>query len=167
MLKPQDVLFLLKLDAHRGAAWSYARLSKDLGLSQGEIANCVRRTTKAGLLDPSTHEPLRTPLYEFLVHGLKYVFPAERGPRVRGMPTAASAPPLSERLVAPEAPLVWPHASGTVRGESLHPLYRTAPSVATADPAVYRRLALVDALRAGTARERRLAADLLQEEMAA
>ena len=41
----------------------------------------------------------------------------------------------------------------------------TAPRVALADAAVYRRLALLDALRLGSARERGLAADLLKKEL--
>lgn len=166
MLKPQDVLILLKLDAHREERWTYSRLVGELGISQGEIVNAVKRAAKSGLLQPTDFRPVQAALFEFLVHGLKYVFPAERGARVRGMPTAGSAPPLSERLTAAETPLVWPWAKGKVRGESLRPLYKTAPAAAAADPALYRRLALVDALRTGSARERRLAAAALEEAMA-
>jgi hypothetical protein len=43
--------------------------------------------------------------------------------------------------------MVWPHAKGTVRGESLTPLTPTAPEAAQRDEALYRVLALIDALR--------------------
>ncbi len=165
-LKPQDVLLLLELDAHRDEPWTFARVSETLHLSQGEVANVVRRSTKAGLFNAEAGRPVRAALYEFLVHGLRYVFPAEPGPRTRGVPTAGSAPPLSEVLTAAEVPMVWPWSEGTVRGDGLEPLYKTAPRVALADPVMYRRLALVDALRIGSARERRLAADFLKKKMA-
>ena len=165
-LKPQDVLLMLELDAHRDEPWTFARMAGTLLISQGEIANAVRRSTKAGLFNAELGRPIRAALYEFLVHGLRYVFPAERGPRTRGVPTAGSAPPLSEVLTAAEVPMVWPWSEGTVRGDGLEPLYKTAPRVALADPVMYRRLALVDALRVGSARERRLAADFLKKEMA-
>jgi hypothetical protein len=37
---------------------------------------------------------------EFLIHGLKYVFPAYPGALVRGVPTAHSAEPLKGLLIA-------------------------------------------------------------------
>jgi len=49
-------------------------------------------------------------------------------------------------------PLVWPYASGTVRGMGLEPLHAAVPKAAHNDPELGERLALVDALRLGDAR---------------
>ena len=54
---------------------------------------------------------------------------------------------------------------GTVRGITLYPLYENLPLAALDDPLLYELLALQDALRIGQARERELAASMLQERM--
>jgi hypothetical protein len=46
------------------------------------------------------------------------------------------------------------------------PLYRSVPGAALRDPAFYEWLALVDAVRSGRARERRMAADELGRRLA-
>jgi hypothetical protein len=47
----------------------------------------------------------------------------------------------------------------------LLPLYESVPEAALEDPQFYELLALFDALRAGQARERKLAAELLGERL--
>ena len=42
-------------------------------------------------------------------------------------------------------------------GEALEPLYKTAAKAAQRDPKLYECLALIDAIRSGRARERKLA----------
>ena len=66
---------------------------------------------------------------------------------------------------ASEAPPVWADPEGTVRGESLEPLYPTVPRAARADAKLYEWLALVDAVRAGRARERELAVKELRSRL--
>lgn len=158
-LKPQDVVVVLKLAAQPAAKWTYPKLAADLAMSASEVHASVRRATRSGLLlDDDRHTPNRRALLEFLVHGLKYAFPAERGRLTRGVPTAHAAPPLREHFAAgEESPPVWPDPEGTVRGEELEPLYRSAPKAARLDERLYELLALVDAVRAGRARERELA----------
>jgi hypothetical protein len=101
-------------------------------------------------------------LEEFLVHGVKYVFPAKRGEPTRGVPTSYAAQPLRQ-VIAPgdEPPPVWPYAAGTKRGTAFEPLYKMAPKAALRDPVLYEYLALVDALRDGRARERKLAEEMI------
>ena len=157
-LKPQDILVLLKLAALGDAGWSYPKLAVDLSMSPSEVHASVRRATQAGLMHEASRAVNRSALLEFLVHGLKYVFPPERGGMTRGLPTAHSAPPLDDHFrKSSEPPLVWPDPQGTVRGEELEPLYRSVPQAARADAQLYEWLALVDAVRAGRARERELA----------
>jgi hypothetical protein len=62
---------------------------------------------------------------------------------------------------------VWADDEGSVRGESIEPLYPSAPRAAREDPKLYELLALVDALRIGRARERKLAEALLRQRLAA
>jgi hypothetical protein len=166
-LKPQDVLVVLKLLAHPNEAWSYPKLAVELSMSASEVHSSVRRATRSGLLqDNDRRAPNRKALLEFLVHGLKYVFPAERGGMTRGIPTAHAAPPLRHQFaVSDEPPPVWADAEGTVRGEELEPLYRSVPKAARADKHLYELLALVDAVRSGRARERELAVKELRSRL--
>jgi hypothetical protein len=166
VLKPQDAVVLLKL-AVAGSEWTYPSLAESLGMSASEVHAAVRRAARAGLYDEQRRSPNRKALIEFLVHGLRYVFPAERGPLTRGLPTAYAAPPLNQKIQASaEPPPVWPDAEGTVRGEELRPLYRSVPRAARRDQALYELLALVDAIRAGRARERKIAATELEARLA-
>jgi len=38
---------------------------------------------------------------EFLIHAVKYLFPARRGAEARGIPTSWAVPPLSSELSTP------------------------------------------------------------------
>jgi len=73
----------------------------------------------------------------------------------------------SLQQVFAEPPLVWPHPEGKVRGESIEPLYPSAVDAARRDSRLYECLALVDALRIGRAREKKLAIDLLTKRLRA
>lgn len=168
-LKPQDLLVLLKVAAHPPQRWTYAALGEALAMSASEAHASVKRAVASGLaVAPARGEwsPVRPNLLEFIVHGVRYIWPATPGPVKRGVPTAFGAEPLASMLTAApgEAP-VWAHPAGSAKGPTLSPLYRTAPQAALTDPALHRMLALVDALRAGRARERTLAAKLMEAEL--
>lgn len=160
VLKPQDLLVVLKLWVSRGRAWTYPELAKALGMSASEVHGAVKRAHAAGLLlEPKADAmPHAEALLEFLIHGARYAFAPDRGERTRGVPTAHAAPPLADTFQeTEEPPPVWPHPKGSVRGQSFSPLYRSAPEAALGDPALYELLALLDAMRGGRARERDLA----------
>jgi biotin operon repressor len=163
ILKPQDVLVLLKLAVREDSGRpSYLDLARSLGMSVSSVHAAMQRTKRLGLL--INHQPNRRALLEFLVHGIRYVFGVERGELTRGMPTAYAAPPLSTEIASGnEPPPVWPDSEGTVRGETFSPLYKSVTTAARNDPQLYQVLALVDALRAGRARERNLAEQHLQK----
>jgi hypothetical protein len=161
--KSLDIVVLLKLLLERQQR-SYADLSKDLYISASEIHAAAMRSIAAGLLGHD-RVPLRKPLENYLLHGVRYAFPAQRGAVARGMPTAFAAPPLSKEVASNDLPLIWVYPEGTVRGVSIPPLYKTVPKAAKADPALYELLALVDALRIGRARERKLAEDELHQRL--
>ena len=171
ILKPQDVMILLKLVALGREPWTYQRLAVELSISQSEAHAGVKRAVAARLMSDATAaggRPIQPALLEFLIHGVRYAFPPSRGELTRGMPTAYAAPPLDRLIVQPtEPPPVWPYAEGTVRGYSFEPLYPSAPKAASRDPALYELLALVDAIRDGRARERSLAARQLELRLGA
>lgn len=174
-LHPQDVVVVLKLVARSEASrrWTYAELSRDLFMSTSQVFSSVARAEKACLLaadrvphslDLSNDEPRvwlfthPNNLKEFLIHGVKYVFPVERGGSTRGVPTAAGAPPLSKHFPQDFHLLpVWPYPAGLYRGISFSPLYKNVPQAALKDEKLYELLSLLDAIREGRAREREIA----------
>lgn len=168
VLKPQDVLLILKLAALEGKPWTQVQLASELGFSQGEVSSGIRRALASRLLVKSQGlvRPARQPLLEFLLHGLPFVFAPDRGALTRGMPTA-EASPVFRGLLAPtdQPPPVWPDPEGTVRGETFSPLYRSAPHAARKDAKLYDLLALVDGLRGGRARVRSFASQELRKRL--
>ena len=166
VLKPQDVVVLLKLVSLDEGGFTYAALSKALHMSASEVHAAVARAAKAHLYSPMSGRPMRRNLEEFLLHGVRYCFPAEWGTKTRGMPTAYAANPLREQIVSGEGlPPVWEYAHGTVEGLSVTPLYRSVSQAASNDSTLYELLSLVDALRIGRSRERRIAGDLLSTRL--
>jgi hypothetical protein len=133
-------------------------------MSASEVHAAVKRAQASRLLHgPELNErPILSAIEEFLAHGLKYAFPADRGAPTRGVLTSYAAQPLRQ-VIAPndEAPPVWPYPAGSQRGIAFEPLYRQAPKAALRDPVLYELLALVDALRDGRARERKLALEMI------
>jgi hypothetical protein len=167
-LKSQDVVVLLKLISYGGRRPSMAMMAMDLLISPSEVHGALKRLIDSHLVSASAqgHRPLLPAVEEFLVHGLKYVFPAKRGELTRGVVTSHAAEPLRRHFAAsPDPPPVWPHPEGTQRGVSLEPMYKSVPAAALRDPALYEMLALVDALRDGRARERKLAEKELTERI--
>lgn len=150
-----------------GLVWSQRLLAEETVLSLSEVNSACRRLAGVGLLTPESRKVVRSSLLEFLVHGLKYVFPATMGKASRGMPTGYAADPLREMFLtsANEPPPVWPDVDGTVRGMALKPLYQSVPIAAKKDKTLYEYLVLVDAIRAGRARERSMAIEILQKRL--
>lgn len=160
VLKPQDVVVALKLSEFEGKRPSFAQIADELAMSASEVHAAVKRAQASHLVHgPELGErPNCKALEEFLIHGLKYVFPAQHGAMTRGLPTSYAAEPLKKYIKAGDEPLpVWPSANGPVRGAAFEPLYPSVPEAAKRDSYLYELLALVDAIRDGRARERRIA----------
>ena len=60
---------------------------------------------------------------------------------------------------------VWPSAKGTMKGQSIIPLYPSVVEAVQKDYKLYELLALIDALRVGKAREREIAISELKERI--
>jgi hypothetical protein len=159
MLKPQDIVVLLKLLTAGNRRPTYAQLAVDLCMSPSEVHASIRRSRAARLVrGPELGDRVNArALEEFLVHGIKYAFPPEKGGMTRGIPTASAAEPLNRKMTQEEPVPVWPFEQGSKRGYAFLPLYRRAPQAALKDRELYQLLALVDALRDRSARERELA----------
>jgi hypothetical protein len=159
-LKPQDIVVVLKLLGYPSGRPPISIVASDLGLSPSEVHGAIQRLRSCKLLHgPALKDkPNISGLVEFLIHGLKYAFPAEHGEVTRGIPTSYAAEPLKSEIAASDdLPPVWPWHEGDTRGGSLEPLYKSVPHAALRDPALYQLLALVDAIRDGRTRERNLA----------
>jgi hypothetical protein len=166
-IKSQDVLVLLKLVAQGNESWTYNGLAMELDLSPSQVHAAVRRAIESGLAheaDGRVRVNVRN-LEEFLIHALRYLSIPERGPKSRGMATLTSAPPFAALFVNGDEPIVWPDPSGDVRGESLAPIYKSAPNAARRDPKLYELLVIADALRSGRAREKQAAVKELKKRL--
>ncbi len=165
-MKPQDLLVVIRLLAS-GWPGNFAALAKDIGLSVSEAHAAMRRAQQAGLVEPINHVPNKSAIAEFLIHGLRYVFPAALGASSRGMPTSYAAPPLDREfpVFEPGEIPVWPDPDGEHRGYEFQPLCRSVPLAARKDAKLYEWLVLADALRGGRARERNLAAKIVRKRL--
>ena len=169
VLRPQDVLVAVKAALlPTGALFRYSEVAESLGLSRSEVHAAVGRCLAAKLMGRIPHRvdaavvANRTNLLEFLLHGVRYAYPAQVGGVTRGIPTGHAAPILRDHFASTDTlPPVWPHPTGAVRGRSFEPLYPSVPTAAANDPSVYDAMALVDAIRGGSARDRELAERLL------
>lgn len=168
MLRPLDIVVLLKLSLQKAGRPTYLRLANELHLYPSEVYASVQRARISNLLRTWEKEDRlnRSALIEFLVHGIRYAFPAETGAPTRGIPTSYAAPPLRTLITDDgELPPVWPHAEGKVRGYSFKPLHKNVPDAALEDEPLYELLALVDAMRSGRLRERALASEELRKRL--
>lgn len=150
----------------RGQPWSQRDLANELYAALGSVHNSLKAAEGLKLFMPSRKIVNVKELEEALVYGGRFFLSPKRGGETRGMPTAWAAPPLSEHLAINDSMIpVWPDPKGEVRGIAFEPLHPSVPKAALRDPFLYELLALVDALRAGGARERRLAEKELRKRL--
>ncbi len=186
-MKSQDIVILLKLVSLQeqedfghldSADWLSGReepysvrgLGASLGISKTEVSASINRSLESGLAVKDHKlgraKPNRRNLQEFIVHGLKFVFPAKPGAPERGIATAFAAPMLEGQLIsAGEDIYVWPYAKGKERGLSVEPLFKSVPEAVRNDERLYEYLALVDAIRLGKQREANLATERLKHRL--
>lgn len=161
-MRPQDIVILLKIVSMRNGDSLYKQIAEELFISAAEVTHALERCRLAKLIDNSKQKVNTLALEEFLVHGLKYVYPVAPQSKVRGIATAFSAPILNDKLSIGEDVYVWPTPKGDVRGFAITPLYKTVPEVARADKRLYDLLAIADIFRIGRAREVEIAKEELK-----
>jgi hypothetical protein len=106
----------------------------------------------------------RRALEEFLAFGVRYVFPAKTLGLARGIPTGLTAPIFQGELKSGGDQIpVWPDPHGDTVGLAVDPLYKTVTRAVREDRTLYELLAIVDSIRIGQPRERKLAIKHLQQ----
>ena len=93
---------MLKIVSAGSQRAPYAVLASELRMSPSEVHASVKRAEASQLLHGKElqHRPNFPALEAFFIHGLRYVFPAERGGMTRGIPAPYAAEPLRS-LIAP------------------------------------------------------------------
>jgi hypothetical protein len=181
MLKPQDIVILLKIlstmtlaSANPDESLSQNKLATYLCMSVSEVNAGIKRLILSGLLAPINRKdnvillPIKAACEECLISGVKYFLPAQLGAYTRGIATSYAAPIFEKSIAIGSDPIpVWPYAEGDKRGLALEPLYRSVPFslIQYPDPLFYELLVLIDAIRTGRARERNIAMKLLKEKI--
>jgi hypothetical protein len=172
-MKGLDVVMMVLLRASGRDHWTFAELSGALGHSVSQCHAARERLRAVRLLSGNPDKPWHVPadnFVEYLVHGLKYDFPAHIGASTRGVATAHSSDFVADqfRSVVKEGAglgFVWPSAQGNAVGQALEPVHASQvvlagkPEFAEA----YRLMVLADLLRVGQARERAWAAASIEE----
>ncbi len=160
-MRPHDLVVLLKIIS-LNKDWLNKDLASSLYISNSEISESLNRSMIAKLISRDKRSVFRTALFNFIEHGLKFVFPTEPGVIVRGVPTAHSAPVLKEYFIS-DNNYVWPSANGKLYGQAIAPLYPNQVLAIAQDESLYNMLALVDAIRVGRVREQHKALELLKQ----
>ncbi len=181
-MKSQDIFILLKLVSLSQSfndqdnfllkkdAYSSRGLEASTGVSKSEVSASIKRSIEVGMAKRGRKDKLPkvnvSALIEFIIHGLKYVFPVKPSGIIRGVPTSIAAPILEGRLMTSgDFICVWPDAQGHKMGQAIKPLYKTVPMAVKIDPRLYGYLALIDAIRIGQGRESTFAAEELKQRL--
>lgn len=152
-LKPQDIVCAAKMLVNGFGSYNYAELAVSLSMSPSEVHAAVRRLRGVDLLYAPYRDTaglkslavLSRNFLEFVVHGLKYAFPAFAGELTYGTPTAFGMQELFPQTddIIP----VWPGGENPVRGYRVDPLYRSVPKAVKKDAQLHLMLAIIDVYR--------------------
>lgn len=165
MLKPIDLLVGLKILTSK-QEWTQMGLAAELCLSSSQVNSAIKQLVEANLFTIRQGKacPVFAALKEFILYGVSYCFPAKTGELTVGVPTAYAAEPLSHEISVGNDPIpIWPYAQGKTRGVALEPLHKNVPKALSQfpDPHLQEILVLLDALRIGRAREKKIAQKML------
>ncbi len=164
-MRPQDIVVLLKIISIRDDDWRNIDIANAIGISPSEVSEALNRCKIARLIDSKKRKVNINSFEEFLVFGLKYVFPTEPGAIVKGIPRAHSASQIKEHISSNAEVYVWANARGSHRGQAIEPLYKSLPKMAQEDKLFYELLTIVDTIRVGRVREIKIAIEELQKRL--
>lgn len=165
-MRPHDIVILLKIISYKHDNWLMKDLGYDLFISQSEISESLNRSVLSGLISNNKKRVMKSAFLDFLIYGIKFVFPQKPGPIVRGIKTAHSTFPLSDIILSDET-YVWPDFEGDSKGFSIEPLHPNVPKACLIDSKLYELLSLVDAIRLGSKREHNIAVEELKKRIEA
>lgn len=149
-------MLLMKLMVHPGMPQK--NLAKELFISTAEVSHGMKRLRVSQFINQESSVS-KEAVIEFLIHGLKYIFPAEFGTLGAGVPTAYAKPGFKYVRYKKDDVYVWPHPQGSERGVVLKPIYPTLPDACLQDDQLYTIAALTEMIRVGRAREKNIAAE--------
>lgn len=161
-MRPQDIAILIKILSYRGKDWNLVGMSNDIKISISEISESLQRSYYANLVDKSKRIVFRQNFWEFVQHGIRYVFPQQPGGLVRGIPTAHSHPMMKQKFIS-DINYVWPDINGWEMGLKVEPFYPKQVEAVKSDLEYYKLLALIDVIRIGKVREIKYASDQLKQ----
>jgi len=182
-MKSQDIVILFKLVSLHArqvkdrtslfgdedeALFSVRSLERYTGISKTQVSLSLNRMYDVGLAkigsDMGNPKVNKQALLEFIVYGIRYVFPAKMGELTRGIATSIAAPVLSQHVKSSgELIPVWPVAKGKEKGLAVRPLHANVMQSIKGDDLMYDLLALTDAIRIEQVRTKKIAIDLLSE----
>jgi DNA-binding Lrp family transcriptional regulator len=164
-MRPQDIVIILKMISLGEKRCSLVEMADFLNISTGEISKAMERNAVAGLVSSDKLRVNRLALRDFLIYGLKYVFPPQLGSSTRGIATAHSAFPVNQYITENGENYVWKYYKGTKRGNSIIPLYDKIPKFIESQPELYEFLTIVDTFRIGKKREIEIAIQELDKKL--
>ncbi len=166
MVKGSDIYVLSGLLSN-GEEWTYRSLADRLHVPHPVVQRALSRAQAADLYSAKRRNVHLPHFEEFAIHALRFVAPAQLGALVPGVPAAWAAEPLASviRPSGEEPPPVWPYARARLRGQAIEPLHAAAPEAVEDWPQLGEILAILDSLRAGDPRVRKVAEDLLSKAL--
>jgi hypothetical protein len=167
MIGPTDIYVLAGALAADGQTWTLRELAEKLHVDHTLVYRSLKRAEAAGLYSASSKQVNRPNFEELMTHAGRFIAPARLGGLTRGVPAAWAAEPISTlvRQSEQEPPPVWPHALGLVRGQALEPLHPASVEASQETPTLASLLSIIDSLRAGDVRVRKVAAAELHDAL--
>jgi hypothetical protein len=165
-LGASDIYVLAGALAERNPA-TLRELAATLAVDHTLVHRALQRAATAGLYSTAGKQVNHASFEELIVHAARFIVPTGLGELTRGVPAAWAAEPISTliRQSSSEPPPVWPDVRGEVRGQALQPLHPAAIQACRANPELKRLLAIIDSIRAGDARVRKVAANALHDRL--
>lgn len=159
-MRPQDIVVLLKIVLMEKRDWQFQDIARTLYISPAEVSESLHRSSRAGLVNHERRKVHQMSFFEFLQYGMPFVFPQSPGPMSKGMATGHSHRYFSNSIIYNEL-YVWPEAGGKDYGQAIEPFYPNKVKAAKQDDNLYEALAMLDVIRTGRTREKKIAIDYL------
>lgn len=161
----RDILVLVNYIIWDERKWNAKSFSEHLGIHRNSLYDSLAVLHHAKLIGKNSMKPNFENIEEFLVCGLKYLFPPKFGDGGVGMYTAYSAEPLSE-IIVHQKKIVWLEDDANDKGQiSLEPIHKSVPKLCLRNHELHEYFSLLDAIRAGRARERVIGVELLVKKL--
>ncbi len=166
MVGPTDLYVLAGVLSSEGESFTLRGLAARLCVDHTLVHRALKRAEDAGLYSENSKQVNLASFEELAIHAARFIAPARLGALTRGLPAAWAAEPISGLVnqLEREPPPVWPSALGMVRGQALEPLHPAAVQ-AYRDAPLAALLSIIDSLRAGDVRVRKVAATALTDTL--